>query len=316
MKPCMHEPRLHISASFELPVRREVQPPARFPAIAGLIVAALVVISSLAGIGDPATYGRETASWRAQGIGQDWVDLIVAVPWLIGSAIASLRGSHRGSLLLGSGLAYTAYSFVIYAFDVHFNQMFLVYCAILGLSIYGLIALAMTLAGKHLRVGVASPALRRVASVVLLATATLFALMWLGDDVPAVLRDEPPADLRDVGLFTNAVHVLDLALVLPALFASGILFWRRRNAGHMLATIAIGFCVLMNLNIAGIVVALQRSGLAPDLTMAWTFGGVAVVMAVVLGWLLHSSRTRPLQVNHSQTFSWTRSDSPRAHGLQ
>ena len=277
-----------VAASLGPQFQREVEVPARFSAIAALIVALLVTLASFTGISDPATYARETASWRAQGIGQDWIDLLIAAPWLVVSAIATLRGSRRASLMLGGGLAYTAYSFVVYAFDVHFNQLFLVYCAILGLSVYGLIALALALAGQDVRGWFTDRAPRRVASVMMMATAGVFALMWLADDVPAVIRGEPPANLAEVGLPTNAIHVLDLSLVLPALFASGVLLWRQRGAGYVLATIAMGFCVLMDLNIAGIVVALQRAGLPADLTLACVFGVVALFAAVLLVLLLRS----------------------------
>lgn len=261
---------------------------ARFPATAGLVVAGLVAIASLFGISDPAIYARETPSWRAQGIGQDWIDLVVAVPWLIVAATESLQGSRRAALLLGSGLAYTAYSFVVYAFDVHFNQLFLVYCAILGLSAYGLIALAIAFARDDLRDWFASDALRRVVSTVLIASAALFALLWLRDDVPAVIRNQPPANLAEAGLATNAVHVLDLSLVLPALFASGVLLWRRRSIGYVLAAIALGFAILMDLNIAGIVVTMQRSGLGANLGLAYVFTAVALLEAVLLVLLLRS----------------------------
>jgi len=235
-------------------------------------------------------YARETASWRAQAIGQDVVDLALAVPWLIVAAIATLRGSRRASLALGSGLGFAAYSFVVYAFDVRFNQMFLVYCAILGVSTYGLIALAAHGAARHLRADVLAPAPRRVASVTLIASATLFALMWLGEDVPAIVRGAPPASLMDVGLATNAVHVLDLSLVLPAMLVSGVLLWRQRRMGHALASIAMGFCVLMELNIAGIMIAMQRLGVAATSSMVWVFTGLAAFAAVLLVSLLRAVR--------------------------
>jgi hypothetical protein len=294
-----HVRELLVSAPSGPSLCREVTVPERFPAIAALIVAALVVIASSAGITDPAIYAHETASWRVQGIGQDWIDLIVAVPWLTASAIATLRGSRRASLVLGGGLAYTAYSFVIYAFDVHFNQLFLVYCAILGLSVYGLVGLGLGLGSAELRGWFGDRAPRRVASVMMMASAVVFALMWLADDVPAMIRDEPPASLADVGLPTNAVHVLDLSLVLPALFASGVMLWRRRGAGYVLATIAMGFCVLMDLNIAGIVIAMQRSGLPADLTLACVFGVVAALAAALLGLLLRSMRSPPSTIDRS-----------------
>ena len=60
-----------------------------------LILALLVAVASLAGILVPETYARETAEWAGQAIGQDWFDLLVAVPALIVCALGARRGSVR-----------------------------------------------------------------------------------------------------------------------------------------------------------------------------------------------------------------------------
>ena len=274
-------------------LHREVEPPGWFPSIAGLCVAALVSVAAFTGIHDPASYAHETASWRVQGIGQDWVDLYVAVPWLIAASVAAFRGSYRGSLLLGGAFAYTAYSYAIYAFDVHFNQLFLVYCAILGLSVYGLVALSFTFGDARPWFGERAP--RRVAAGFLIASSVVFALLWLAEDLPAVIRDEPPASLVEAGLPTNGVHVLDLALVLPALFIAGILLWRRRGAGYVLSTMALGFCVLMDLNIAGIAFAMHQAGLPSELVLVAGFCVLGAFASVLLAWLLRSSTPQNLR---------------------
>ena len=54
----------------------------RLPALAALVAAGLVAAASLGGLLLPSVYARETASWRVQGLGQDWVDLVLAAPWL------------------------------------------------------------------------------------------------------------------------------------------------------------------------------------------------------------------------------------------
>ena len=282
----MPEHRLHLSATFG--IRREVEPPAPLPAAAGFLVALLVAIASLAGISAPQIYAGETASWRVQGIGQDWVDLVVAVPWLLVAASALIRGSRRGALLLAGGLAYAAYSFVIYAVGVHFNQLFLVYCAIIGGSVFGLVGLALPFLRDELHLSfVAAP--RRLASAFLTVSAVVFALLWLAVDVPAVIRGEPPAELAEVGLPTNPIHVLDLSLVLPALIATGVMLWRQRSAGYVLAAIALGFCALMDLNIAGITLAMRRAELGGSLGFAIGFVAIASGAAVLLVLLLRAA---------------------------
>ena len=49
------------------------------------------------------------------------------------------KGSVKAFLVWSGVLLYLIYAYVIYAFDVHFNSLFLVYVAILGLSFYALV---------------------------------------------------------------------------------------------------------------------------------------------------------------------------------
>ena len=53
----------------------------------------------------------------------------------------------EGSSSLAGGLLYTVYTFVIYALGMHFNAMFLVYCAALGTPIFALTGIARSLLG-------------------------------------------------------------------------------------------------------------------------------------------------------------------------
>jgi hypothetical protein len=105
-------------------------------------LAALLALATLGGILLRSTYARETSTWAAQGTGQDWVNLLVVVPWMSLSGRRAARGSRRALLLLGGGLIYLVYGFLAYAFAVHFNVLFLLYCAVLGLSFFSLPAWA------------------------------------------------------------------------------------------------------------------------------------------------------------------------------
>lgn len=253
----------------------------RFAGRAGLVTAALVAIASLGGIFDPAIYARETESWRTQGMAQDWVDLVVAAPWLAITALLTLRGSRRGALLLGGGFAYTAYSFVIYAFAVHFNWLFLVYVATLGLSVFGLVDLGRSFLGQPARTWLRPTAPRRLVADSMIAVSVLFACLWLGQIVPALVAGTPPPELEEVGLVTNPVHILDLAIVLPLLFVTGLLLRRGRDSGHVLAVIFLGFSVLMDLALLAMMVALGQHG------MAVAFTAVTLYFATLLVLMLH-----------------------------
>jgi hypothetical protein len=253
-------------------------------------LAVVVAAASLGGLLLPASYAREIPSWAAQGIGQDWFDLVVLAPLLTVAGVLAARGSRRARLVLGGAYLYTAYTFVIYAFCVHFNAMFLLYCAGLGLSLYSLASLAGGLAVGGVDAWYAPVTPVKLAGVLQIASAAVFALLWLSDIVPALVSGKPPTSLGEGGFFTNPVQVLDLSLVLPALVVGGVTLLRRRPLGFWLAPVLLAFAALMSLTIGFMVLVMRSRGVPSELVVPIAFGGIAVIDAVALVGLLRRVR--------------------------
>lgn len=265
-----------------------------FDAWVSLPLAALVGWAALGGLLLPSTYARETASWAAQGMGQDWVDLFLVVPTLAIAGVKALRGSVRARLVLGGTLVYTLYSFLLYAFEVHFNPLFLVYCAALGLSFYALLALLFRLLREDARRWYRGPVPARVTGIFLLIIAAGFGLLWLGEVLPALLGGRDPRGLTDIGLPTNPVHVLDLSLLLPALAFTGISLLRGGALGYALGPVMLGFNVLMPLAIAGMVLVMQARGIGQGVGLAIATTGIALMSAaLLLAFLVQVADDRP-----------------------
>lgn len=247
-------------------------------------IAAVLAIISIAGLVVPSMYARETPAWAAQAFGQDWFDLVVAAPWLLVCGWFAAGGSYRWRVLLAGAYAYVVYELVIYAFAVHFNAMFLIYCATLGLAAYALIALILELANN------VEPIDRRAARLAggaLIAIGVVFAGLWLAEDVPALLRGTHPASLDDTGLITNPVHVMDLAFVLPAHILVGVWLWRRRERGELLAPIVLGFGVLMAASIGGMLIAIRLTGGDAPVPVIAVMLAIATGTGLILRRLLH-----------------------------
>jgi hypothetical protein len=233
---------------------------ARFSTSAALPLAALVAAVSLGGILLPSTYARETASWAAQALGQDWVDLVAAVPWLAITGVLARRGSRRALILLGGGLLFTVYELVIYAFSVRFNSLFLLYCATLGLSLFALVTLLAGLVGQDGRSWYDGPLPRRTVAAFLIGVGGVFGLLWLAEVVPASLRAGIPPSLAEAAVPTNPVHVMDLSFILPLHVTAGVSLARRRPLAYALAPILLAFDALMALSIAGMMVVMRLRG--------------------------------------------------------
>jgi hypothetical protein len=259
-------------------------------ALLTVILCALIVWSGAAGLLSPDLYENETANWRIQTIGQDCINLCLIVPLLLNTSLMMTRGAQDAKLLWAGGIAYTIYTYTIYCFDVHFNNLFLVYCAILGLSIYLLIWFVYS-HRKTFRYRLTGKATGAVTAIYFMLTAVLFALLWLSEILAAILTDRVPASLGEGGFFTNPVQVIDLAVCLPGLFIAGLLLLRRQKPGLILAPVLLTFMLLMHLTVG--VLAILTDPNKTIGAVALTMFGLAAFSSVLL--VLHlRTKTRAL----------------------
>jgi hypothetical protein len=283
--PRMRSSNLHFDASLEFVAERGRRSP--LPELIGaLVVSVLVAAASIAGIALPAAYAQEAPSWAAQGIGQDLVDIFLAVPLLVWSAILALRGSRRATFVLAGGLAYTVYELVIYAFCLRFNALFLIYCGVLGSSFFALAGVMARLARRKAARWFAEPIPVRVTGAFLIAVGAGFYALWLGDVVPALVSGTVPKAIVEAGTATNPVYVMDLSIVLPLHIIAGISLLRQRPLGLVLAPVVLAFGSLMALSIAAMIVVMRARGLAGSYGIVAAMGALSAASALLLGRLL------------------------------
>src|SRR5205085_4971259 len=94
---------------------------------------------------------RGPAVMNGSARGTALVVLLVAVPVLSLSMAAAARGSARAPVVWLGGLAYTLYNAVLFLFFTPFNRLFLLYVAMLSLSLWSAIALGRRLDPHALR---------------------------------------------------------------------------------------------------------------------------------------------------------------------
>lgn len=208
-------------------------------AIAGNIIALLV----------PRIYADLTPVFFPQAIAQDIASLVIVSPaWLILSILA-LRGSFRAYLLWLGVLIFTVYNYVIYTFSVTFGPLFLLWVAVLGLSLYSLIG--GVAAADHKIIEASYNNQRAVTFVAwfLIVVAILFGLLWLSEDIPALLSGNTPQSVIDMAVPTNPVHILDLGFFLPAVIVTAGMLMKRKPLAYTLAPAFIVFLVLTGIPI-------------------------------------------------------------------
>lgn len=170
----------------------------------------------------------------------------LALPVLAAGLATSTRWSVRGRAALIGALGYLTYNATLLVYATPFNELFLAYVALLGLSLWSLVSSLLD-PRPDLEQGVRLPA--RGIAVFILTVVVLNALAWLRVVVPDLYQD-PPAFLDGTGLTTNPIYVQDLAIWLPALAIVAVLLWRRRPAGLFLAGPALVFWEIEAIGVA------------------------------------------------------------------
>jgi len=240
--------------------------------------AILMGAASAAGIFLPFVYAEETPSWGAQGIGQDVVNLVAVLPAVAICIERGARGSWRAVMILLGLLLYTIYSYVLYAFFVHFKPIFPVYVAVLGLSFYALVGILVDVDARRVQ-ALFEGKRGRAQSVYLMVSGVGFAVLWLSSIAAAIVAGETPHDVIEVGLPVNPVHVLDLAFVLPAMIVTSVLLWQRRPLGFLFTVPLLTFAGAMGLAIVGMMLSMRARGLPAPAALVI---GLSVVSAVAV----------------------------------
>lgn len=242
-------------------------------------IALLGISASLAGLLADRIYRHETASWETQAVGQDIANLLV-LSLLLVLGYAAANGSAQ-ALLAWTGLVVaTAYTYAIYAFSIHFGPLFLVYVAVLGLSVWAAIGSLSGIDPGRVRALVREPRLVGFVSGFLVVVAGAFALLWVSQDLPAMVGGTPSEELRDAGLPTNPVHVLDLALFLPASALAGVLLRRGHAWGLVLAPAMLSAMAAISAGIVALSVVDATRGHESSLGVAAVIGTVGLVQVV------------------------------------
>ena len=190
-----------------------------------------MLTASASGIFLKSICARETPSWAVQGIGQDIVNLVAAVVLFIAVYFVN-KGSFKAFLVWSGILLYLIYAYVIYAFDVHFNSLFLMYVAILGLSFYALVVSVIHLNVEGIQAYFCQYHSKSGERVLTGAWHPILPALAKGGDPGSVDRKIPQSVLQ-ANLPTNPVHVLDLGIYLPAMLITGLLLWRRKLLGYL-----------------------------------------------------------------------------------
>ena len=247
-----------------------------------LPLAVLVIYASITGLFTNDFYATETLNWQVQSLGQDAINLYLVSPVLILSASFAVT-NNKFALQLWSGvILYLIYTYAIYCFDIHFNSMFMIYCVILGLSFYSFLYFVSLYRFQQLDNMLHKRPIVNIVAIYFIVVSCLFYLIWLAEILPALVKQQAPASLAVIGLFTNPVHVIDLSIVLPGIFLTGIFLLRKKFAGLLFAPTILVFFILMDITIGWLVIVINSKGLGDSYALSITMAIVTLVSVFFL----------------------------------
>ncbi|MEI9910957.1 MAG: hypothetical protein WDO71_15565 [Bacteroidota bacterium] len=255
--------------------------------VLSLVLGLLIIVVNGAGLLFPdVLYARETTNWYAQSVGQDIADLFFALPVLVISSLLAYRQDKKALLVWAGTLVYLIYTFLIYCFAIHFNQLFVLYCIILGLSVYLFLWFILTQYGEPVNSWFRKEIPVRLFGFFMIAIGILFYTLWLMPVIPAIISNTTPRELTDAGLFTNPVHVLDLSVCLPGIIITGILLLKRHPVGLLMTPVVLTFFVIMDISLATLMVVMRSKGVASNpVVMIFMFALTILSLAMLIIYL-------------------------------
>ena len=214
------------------------------------------------------------AAMNGSARGTALVVLFLGVPALVTGMLLNSAGRRLGFPVWLGALAFLAYQGVLFLFATPFNELFLVYVAMLSTALWSIAVLMPYVDRQRVDPALASP--RAVASY-LLVIVVLNTLLWLGRIVPATFADRPTELTDGMGVATNPVFVQDLVFWLPAVALVAVWLWQRRVRGVVLAAATLVFW-----QIEAVCVAVDQSlGHRADPASAVAGSGAVVLFAVL-----------------------------------
>ncbi len=227
-------------------------------------------------------YRYDTVSSASQMRGNDVVTLALGLPLLVVSTGLARRGSLRGRLLLTGTLGFFLYTYMSMCFETAYNPLFLVYVALFALSLYAFILSLMTFDLAALPQQFSPRMPRRGIAVVLFAAGAFLTLAWLGRIAPTLTQNQTPP--LENGL-TLVIQAMDLALIVPLSFLSGVLLLRRSAWGYLLASVAVMKFLTMGTAVSLMALNMAVAGVQADPIFLVVFPALTLtnlLMAVLL----------------------------------
>jgi hypothetical protein len=169
------------------------------------------------------------------------------------------RGARAGHLALAGAVAYLFVQYFLYLAMATYNELFLLWVALVLLSFQALVRLLLAVPPSAFAMASISPRRRRYVGGYLIVNGVLIALLWLQVIVSPLLDGSfYPAGLSH--FTTMIVQGFDLALFLPPSVIAGQAYLKGRPLGELLGPVYAVFLSLQLLALLAKIIWMSSAG--------------------------------------------------------
>jgi hypothetical protein len=165
----------------------------------------------------------------------DWVSLVIAFPLFLLGIFLYRRGRLLGQLLLASLFTYLAYIYLIGFMGNTFNGLFLGWVALFSVGGFGLALIISELDFSSLPQKLSGHFPGKPVAIYLFSVAVILTAQYLAEIITAYLDGVPPLSLDHYT--TLELAGVELGIMIPLHILSGVLLWRQKALGYVLATV-------------------------------------------------------------------------------
>lgn len=228
-------------------------------------------------------YQHMSADVAIQGIAQDYITLLLAIPLLIISLIGYRRNILQAKFILAGTLGYFLVTYLFYSAMGMYNIMFLPYFILLCLSFFGLFIILKSLIKIDILSLFSLKSPSKFVGWFLIINSVSIAFLWLNIIVPPLFDGTIyPAELNHYT--TLIVQGFDLGLLLPICFVSGFLLLKKKPEGYLYATIYLVFLSLLMTALTAkiIAMALNNVNVIPVVVIIPSINIITIVNAILM----------------------------------
>jgi hypothetical protein len=231
-------------------------------------------------------YKLDSVSGASQEIGQDLVTLFIGIPFLVVASALALRGSIRGKVLLAGTLGYFLYTYMSMSMMTAYNELFLVYVALMSLSLFGFVLALMELHASNLPAHFSASFPRRLIAGYAIFLGVMLILLWTGLIVPSLLAGTAPNGLDSYS--TLVIQAMDLGFIAPTAIMTGVLLFRKSPYGYLFSAAVLVLGFTMGAGLLAMGMAQILAGVQVDPVVLVAFAALAITDMVLTVLLLRS----------------------------